>query len=216
MSNLKKMKSRKGRKPSKVIPNRPPQYEASVTFGRKFRFSCSTAATTSSITRAQLLDLIVLNAAANTNYRMIDAIKVNRIRIWGQPPGNAGAGVLAPVAVQWLSENGPTKLISDSGIGSTLGARIDSRPPPMSLASFWSLTGTGEAVTLFVISANAGDIVDLDCSVRFQNQSLTAAGAEAVTTVASTAAGSVGVVYYLSLDLNTTAKFPPVNCKTLV
>jgi len=194
---------------------KPPQLESSISFGRTLRFTAVDSGV-HSVTRAQLLNLMVMNVSANTNYRICDAVKVRRVRIWGNPPGNAAVGVIAPCSVQWFSEAGPSKLVSDVGMGSTFGAKISTVPPARSLAGFWSLTGTNEATTLFDLGCEAGDTIDVDLTFRVQNQFLTATGAETATSVASTSGGTVGVVYGLSLDLNTTANLPPVAQKTLV
>jgi len=206
-----------GRKPPKGARQgvKPPSLEASISFGRTVRFTAANSGV-HSITRAQLLNLLVMTTGANTAYRICDAVKVKKIRIWGNPPGLASAGIVPPCSVQWFSEAGPSKIVSDVGMGSTFGAKINTAPPQMSLAGFWSLTGTNEATVLFDIGCEAGDTIDVDLTFRIQNQFLTAAGAEAATMVSTTAAGTVGVVYGLSLDLNTTASLPPVAQKTLV
>jgi hypothetical protein len=201
---------------SSPMPKKPPQFESTITFGKTFRFSCAVSGT-KAITRAQLLNLLVMNAVNLANYRLCDAVKIRRVRIWSNPPGVAqGAAPSAPVALQWLSEYGPTKVVSDSGMGFSDGAKISSKPPPMSLASFWCLTGTAEAVTLFELQVLEGDVIDIDLTFRLQNQAVLAGGAEVATVVTSTADGTAGVVYCLSLDLNTTASLPPVSYKTLV
>lgn len=196
-------------------PNKPPQIDSTIVCGRTVRF---TAANTGvhSVTRAQLLNLLVMQTGNNTAFRICDAVRVRKIKIWGNPPGLANVGVVPPCTVQWFSEQGPSKLVSDVGMGSTFGAKVSTRPPLMSLAGFWSLTGTNEATLLFDISCEAGDTIDVDLTFRVQNQFLTAGGAEAVTSVSTTAAGTVGVVYGLSLDLNTTANLPPVAQKTII
>jgi hypothetical protein len=214
------MSRKKGAKAPKTdsMPKKPPQFESTITIGKTFRFSCTTGGV-KSITRAQLLNLLVMNGSVSgtANYRLCDAVKIRRIRIWSNPPGVAqGAANSVAVSLQWFSEYGPTKVVSDSGIGFSDGAKLSTRPPPMSLASFWSLTGTSEAVVLFDMALNKGDVIDVDLTLRLQNEVLVASGAEVPTLVVSTALGTQGVVYCLSLDLNTTASVPPVGYATLV
>jgi hypothetical protein len=212
---LKQNRSGGGKPPkSKPMPIKPPAHEATVTFGRTLRFQIQSTAV-ASITRAQLLNLMVMGSpSANTSYRMADAVKVRRVRIWGNPPGVSSA-LISPTAIQWFSENGPTKIISDNGMGSTYGAKVSSRPPSESLAGFWSLTGTNEATVLFDLFANTGDIVDVELSFRLQNQFLVATGSEAVTTVITSTNPVPGVAYCLYLDNGSTNFWMPVDQKTL-
>jgi len=194
---------------------KPPSLESTIAFGRTVRFTASNSGV-HSITRAQLLNLLVMTTGANVAYRICESVKVRRVKIWGNPPGLAAAGVVPPCSVQWFSEAGPSRIVTDVGMGSTFGAKINTTPPQQSLAGFWSLTGTNEATVLFDLGCEAGDTIDVDLTFRVQNQFMTAAGAETATSVSTTAAGTVGVVYGLSLDLNTTATLPPVAQKTLV
>jgi hypothetical protein len=219
MRNAKQGRKKGGKAPkADSMPKKPPQFESTITIGKTYRFTCTTGGV-KSITRAQLLNLLVMNGsvAGTQNYRLCDAVKIRRIRVWSNPPGVAQGGAnSSPISLQWFSEYGPTKVVSDSGIGFSDGAKLSSRPPPMSLASFWSLTGTSEATVLFDIALNKGDVIDVDLTQRLQNETLVASGAEAPVLVSSTAAGTQGVVYCLSLDLNTTASVPPVGYVTLV
>lgn len=194
---------------------KPPSLESTITFGRTVRFTAANSGV-HSITRAQLLNLLVMTTGANVAYRICEAVKVRRVKIWGNPPGIVGVGIVPPCSVQWFSEAGPSRIVTDVGMGSTFGAKINTTPPQQSLAGFWSLTGTNEATVLFDLGCEAGDTVDVDLTFKVQNQFMTATGAETATSVSTTAAGTVGVVYGLSLDLNTTANLPPVAQKTLV
>jgi hypothetical protein len=214
---MRRQKGKGSKKPKATqMPQKPPQIETTISFGKTFRFQAATTGV-KSVTRAQLLNLLALNTGAQTMFRVCEAVKIRRIRIWSNPPGVAqGAALNVPVALQWFSEYGPTKVLSDSGMGFSNGAKLSSKPPPQSLASFWCLTGTAEAVVLFDLSLSEGDVIDIDLTFRVQNQALVATGAEAATVVNSTAAGTLGVVYCLSLDLNTAGTLPPVSYKTVV
>lgn len=146
---------------------KPPQFESTFQVSKKLRFT-ATAAITTAILRGGLLDLLVAAQTATAAGRIFDAVKVRRIRIWGNAPG-AGAVATRTSGVQWLSTYSPAKMVSDSGSGATYGARIDTKPPAMSLAGFWSLTGIGESEALFALQLNQGDVVDIDFTFRLQN-----------------------------------------------
>jgi hypothetical protein len=153
------------------------------------------------VSRATLLDLMVMAVSATAANRIFDAVKIRRIRIWGNAPG-AGAVAARTSSVQWLSTYSPARIVSDSGSGATYGARLSTVPPAMSLAGFWSLTGVNEADALFILELNQGDIVDLDLTFRIQNGIFDASIAPvAVVVIAAT----VGTVYCLALDFVTAA-----------
>lgn len=214
-----KKQNQKARPKSRVpkpMPDRPPPYQPTVTVGMVRRFQCTTDTTVATVTRAQLLNLMVMNVAGTTvNYRLLDAVLVRKIKIWGSAD-TGGSNTGSTVAIQWLSAGSPSRIVSDNNVGSTFGAKLSTKPPDKSYAALWSLTGTNESEQLFTLATSVGDIVDVHLTCVFQNEGLVATGAEAPTSVASTASGTTGTVYYLSLDVNTTAKLPPVTCKTIV
>jgi hypothetical protein len=178
----------------KSMPSKPPQFEATFVVGKTVRFT-ATAAGSIPITRGALLDLVVMATTTTAANRIFDAVKVRRIRIWSNPPG-AGAVATRTCGVQWLSNLSPSKVVSDSGVGATYGARVDTKPPAMSLAGFWSLTGVDETEQLFYLQLNQGDVIDLDLSFRIQNNLFGTDPPAAVTVIGAT----VGTVYILALD----------------
>jgi len=172
----------------------PPQLEATYSVGKTIRYT-ATAAVNVVVSRGQLLDSLVLATGSTAAYRVLDAVKVRSIRIWGNAPGT-GAVQARTSSVQWLSSYSPAKVVSDSGVGATYGARVYSKPPAMSLAGFWSLTGINESEAVFWLTLNEGDIVDLAVSARIQNNVNGEDAPAAVTVVGAT----VGTVYQLALD----------------
>jgi hypothetical protein len=176
------------------IPVKPPQFEATFAVGKTVRFT-ATAATLISCSRASMLDLFVMATAANAASRIFEAVKIRRIRVWGNAPG-AGAVAARTSSLQWLSTYSPSKVVSDSGSGASYGARISSKPPAMSLAGFWSLTGVNEADELFVLQLNQGDVVDIDLSFRIQNNVFGFSVPAAIVIIG----GTVGTVYCMALD----------------
>jgi len=177
------------------MPSHPPQIETTFSVGKTLRFTATAATSGSAFSRAALLDLLVMAETTTAAGRIFDAVKVRRIRIWGNAPG-AGAVAARTSGVQWLSTYSPAKVVSDSGSGATYGARISTKPPAQSLAGFWSLTGVNESDTLFVLQLNVGDVVDIDFSFRLQNNIFGTDIPAAITVVAAT----VGTVYCMALD----------------
>jgi hypothetical protein len=184
------------------MPPKPPQINTSWIVGKTCRFNKVTSTTSYGVTRAALLDLFVMATSSTAAYRIFDSVKLRRIRIWGQPPGSAapGSANVAPIssAVQWLSSLGPSKVVSDQGIGSAFGSRLDTRPPKNSLASFWSLTASDETEVLFYVTLNPGDVLDLDLTCTIQNNLYGGDAPVSITIIA----GTTGTVYMTALDIS--------------
>jgi hypothetical protein len=104
---------------------KPPQFESTFAVGKTVRFT-ATAAALIEVTRASLLDLFVMAETTIAAGRIFDAVKIRRIRIWGNAPGS-GAVAARTSSVQWLSTYSPAKVVSDSGSGASFGARSSLR-----------------------------------------------------------------------------------------
>jgi hypothetical protein len=145
------------------------------------------------VTRANLLDLMVLASGTTTAYRLFDAVKLNGIQIWG--PVDTAEGTYENVTVQWLSTYAPATVESASGIGTAFGPRLSTRPPAKSLAGFWSLSGVSETDILCVIQAQ-NSVIDLLLEFRVQNNLYGETAPVSITVSGAT----VGTVYCTYLD----------------
>jgi hypothetical protein len=129
---------------------------------RVFRFiSNKSASTNYSVTRGCLLNLLVYleNTTGSNAYRIIQSIKVNRLRVWCFiAPGATTAGLLN-AEVEWYGGGATNRRISSMG-NATAPCFLDSRPPVGSLAGFWSSQADvtlPESQQLFQVSQdNAG------------------------------------------------------------
>jgi len=176
------------------MPLNPPQKEGSIggAHTATIRYTC-TGLVNVSITRQQLWNTLVTATGTTVGYGSCSAVKVRRIRIWAPPPGNAAA---TTATLSWFSSWSPAKVIVDTGMGSTRGARIESRPPARSLAGEWSMTGSNQTEVVFAIICPSGSVVDVDYSFRLQDTLFGAPLGAAVTLVGAT----VGTMYVSYLD----------------
>jgi hypothetical protein len=143
-----------------------------------------------------------MNSASGTaNYRLFSAFRLKSVEIWG-------AAASAAVSVEWRSANGPTVVITDTTVLTSVPAHVRTSPPAHTLASFWSLTGTNESEELFQITANDGSIVDITYEAILQN-------GEAAVLATTTASGSIGRVYMTYLAGVTTTGFAPQSYASL-
>jgi hypothetical protein len=140
--------------------------------------------------------------ALTTCTSFFGSVKVNRISIWA-PPASQGAS--ATVSVNWYGyANSPNREVSDTTISTSKPAHVVSTPPTGSLASFWQTVGTN---TIFSIVAPTGAIIDITLSLILSDD-------ENTLPATTTAGGTLGVNYYLSLDPNVTHRFTPVSLTT--
>lgn len=133
------------------------QYAADWRLTRKYRFA-ATAAVSTTITRANLLDLVVLPTTTSACYRLFTSVRVVSIEVWGEDPLFASAAT--EVEVEWTSEDGPNTSVSSMSCGDQ-PAHIKTRPPKRSLAGFWGDAGYDESTQLFTISVPIGSTIDL-------------------------------------------------------
>jgi hypothetical protein len=180
----------------------PPEYVATVRFPHRFRFQTSTGGATASIIRAELLNQILVATTTTTWGRVMSAVKLNKVEIWGFA-GIGTTGVPALASVEFLGLQGPSTVFSDVQIGMQ-PAHVVAQPPPDSLNRFWSNSGQNETDALFTIVAPADSIVDvhLDCVLQDGETAVTGGGIAGAT---------VGQVYYSGLDSIVSANFTPVS-----
>jgi hypothetical protein len=180
---------------------RIPPLIATSTVNHVFRYTNTTSSmggplpTTVSVSRAQLLNALIMNTSnSTTNFRITNAIKINRLSIWS-PAALSGTSNVGTVtcSVEWLSAYGPTKIVTDTSMSPTFPAIIHSRPPPASLCGFWSVRGSNESEVMFNITSWTGSVVDLNVTYTIQDDT-------SVTTVSTTNSGAVGTVYATFLD----------------
>jgi hypothetical protein len=152
------------------------------------------------VTRAFVLNTLIQNSASGTNnYRLLQAVKVNRITLY---TSNVAS-------VEWLSAYGPSSAILVTGTSVVSPGILMSRPPQKTLAGAWSFNGSNESENLLSLTYTQGDILDVSFSAVFCDRS---AGA----TVATFSSGTAGFVYRTYFDgPNASANWQPLALGTL-
>jgi hypothetical protein len=178
----------------------PPQFVATKMITSRSRFRAAAANGALSVTRAILLNTLVMNSASGTtNYRLFSGIRLRSIEMWF-----SSASSTTPISVEWTSTYGPSRIVSDSPVGTAQPAHVKSTPPPQSLASFWSLTGQNESEVVMILSYDTPAFIDITYDAILQN-------GEAAVSVTTTANGAVGRVYHTYLSGVTTTDLVPVS-----
>jgi hypothetical protein len=171
----------------------------------KFRFENGTNAGTYNITRGNLLNMVLVATSAVTTVRTFEAIRLRKVEMWANPVALGSAP--NNIQVEWLGENSPSTVISDTGMGVRPG-HVASVPPSSSSNRWWSISGTSETDIIFSMILPADSVIDVTVDVRFVEQ-------EAPTAGDVPAGASIGQVYGDYLDGIASGKLAPVGFTVL-
>jgi hypothetical protein len=172
--------------------NFPAQFNSAVRLKHKFRFN-SSAAATFNIQRGDLLALLAVTTLTTTQTRIITGVKLNQIEMFALSGGSSALPFsTATVSIEWLSNNGPTNEISDTG-NAFEPARVITSPPRLSLASFWSIQSGNETENLCSVVVVPNTVIDVWVEFVF-------ADGEVPTTITTIASGVTGQLYAGYLD----------------
>jgi hypothetical protein len=139
----------------------PPPYVPTMKLSQKFRFTSGANSGTFSVTRANILDLIGYATTPTSAVRLFEALRLKRVEIWG----NNTAGALQNVELEWIGENSPSVIISDTSMG-VRPAHVRSTPPTESSNRWWSLSGFSETDVLFSLTVPINAIIDVQLEAR--------------------------------------------------
>jgi len=186
---------------------RPPKFDSTVRFKHRFRYVSTGSNVT--ITRANLLNLLLSPSSTTAGNRIFSGIKLNRIEAWAVEGSGTGTGNMfgpATITVEWLATLSPTTEVSDTG-NCFNTAHLIATPPPLSTCAFWTTTGNNESDDLFTIVCPVGTIVDIfvDCVLM-----------DGETPVSVTiSGGTTGMLVAFPLD-GSTGSFTPVAYSNVV
>jgi len=111
-----------------------------------------------------LLNLVLVTPTAVTSVRLFEGVRLKRLELWTQPV--ALGSPASNLSVEWLGENGPSTVVSDTSIGVS-PAHIRTRPPPCSSSQWWCMSGQQESDGLFTLNLPANSTIDVILDVRF-------------------------------------------------
>lgn len=185
---------------------RPPRMVPTIRFKHLFRYQAASA-NGGIVTRQSMVEQLQVNivAAGGANsYRiLIAAIRLISVEMWGVVPTIGSAP--NTISLQWNGSYSPSRLISDQSTGVT-PAHLITRPPKDSFAKLWTIcpvASSPPAETLFTLTGNTGDIVDVLAEVELFEENAT-------TYSVATGAGTLGQLYGGSLDQYSSKVYRPV------
>jgi len=204
----KKQRSRRSQKISREVGPRvqPPAFTPTVrTKSHKFRFVNAAGTGGSAINRRNLLNLLLVATSATSSVRIIEGIRLRLVEMWANPTALGSAP--NTLQIEWIGENSPSTVISDTSMG-VLPAHVRTTPPPSSSNRWWSMSGSLETDQLFSLVLPANTIVDVTVDMRFVEQ-------EAPTLGDIPVGATLGQLYGNYLDGSTTAVLAPVGYTVL-
>lgn len=168
----------------------PPMFIPTIRIKHKFRFLSGAGTFAGTITRANLLNLIVYTPTAVTSVRPIQAIRLKKVEIWTNP--TALGAPPSSTALQWIGENSPSIFVEDSSMG-VRPAHVLTQPPEFASERWWCLSGSLETDQLFSLVIPANTIIDVSVDVRLVELETPTAGPVPV-------GATVGQLYGVPLD----------------
>jgi hypothetical protein len=135
-----------------------------------------------------MLNSLVTADSGTVAYRIFGAVRINSLSVYSESSSTGG-----DVYLQWFSETGAQKLLSDSSTSTAFPpCLMNLKPPKDSLAGNWSVTGTFESDTLFILDSTLGTYVDLNLSVTLAND-LMGGSVPTSTTISGGTQGVIGI-----------------------
>jgi len=183
----------------------PPPFQPTVGLSHKFRFTNGANTSNFSVSRANLLNLLLVGTSATATVRLIEAIRLKFVEVWSNPVALGAAP--ASCQIEWLGENSPSTVISDAGMG-VRPAHVASAPPSSSSNRWWSVSGSLESDVLFILGLPVNSVVDVTVDLRFVESETPTAGD-------IPAGASLGQVYGDYLDGLASGKLAPVGFNAL-
>jgi hypothetical protein len=207
--NLKKTRGKaRGRKTTSTrggaLSHIPP-FIPTVTSNHVFRFLNGANNGVFTITRANLLNLLLVTPTAISSVRLLEAVRLKAVEIWSQPSQLGSAN--SSVTLEWLGQFGPSTVVSDIPVGVTPG-HIRSSPPSDASERWWSMSGFNETDNLFTLSLPINCVIDVSLEMRFVEQ-------ESPTFADIPAGATVGQLYGYYLDGITSGKLAPTGLTVL-
>jgi hypothetical protein len=183
----------------------PTPFIPTIVYRHRFRYGNGANNGVFTITRANILNQMLLATSAVTTVRLNEAIRLMSVEVWTNPVA-LGAPPTSCL-IEWLGENSPSTVIENTGMG-IRPAHVFSAPPPSSSNRWWSMSGSQETDQLFLITLPANSIVEVTCDCRMVET-------EAPTAGDVPTGASLGQVYGDYLDGIASGKLVPLGYTVL-
>jgi len=192
-----------GGRRSRAGGNRPPSISSNVTLSHRYRFTSTSGTATALTPQSIALAAGSMCTVSNTTVQcLFSSVRLKRLTLWAPP---SAQGSFVTCSVEWIGFNqANTVEVSDTSNSVATPAYISTSPPPATLAKFWQLSSV--TTNLCTVVAPTGTIIDAEVDLIIGDD-------EAGTSI-GVSAGTLGNLYYLSLDPNATHHYVPVSLTT--
>ncbi len=165
MSNSKRKSSSRR---SRAASLEPPKVCLTPASRLTFRFQAGAGLTLAPIGNQDLVGLLGVATAATTVTSLIASVRIRSVTVYTA----ANTASNANVEVLWIgNQQRVDERFNTATVGSALPAKVVSRPPPMSDCSKW-IDGAISNFTVMKLTLPTGSILDLDCDIRYHNQTV--------------------------------------------
>jgi hypothetical protein len=209
MSNKQRVIRRAPTKPWRNGPLSPPPFDPVITVAKRLRFQTATTLVNVNVSAVDLFDMVCVATSASAASQLFRSLRIREIEIWGPMPQ-----ALTPVttSIEFYNDSGsnvgaPSKIVSDTSMGSMRAAHCRYRPPARSGPGLWLVPDSTGAV--FTLNGPAGSVVDLSFTGTCQDEN--APG----TVTAVVAGATAGKLYIRALDSNGAKDLVPVSYSTI-
>jgi hypothetical protein len=193
-----------------------PPHDSTIRFSKKFRFVNGSASTSDVIDGRGITNMLCMATGATTAYELIYGARIRRVKVWCLNSSGGGTSC----SVQWNGSIGsdgfgtPGIVISDSQLGTSTPAMVDTRPPKGSLADTWFVSGNTNKI--FVIRSTSTYYVDIWLDLILYNNLSGSSPAQTPTIVTGSVTGAtVGTTYVRALDSSGGNNLAPVDYLTI-
>ncbi len=123
------------------------------------------AVTDSTFFSLNMFNLFQVATAATTTAYMAQAMRLRRLRVWGQPP-ESGVSFSSTVSVEFTSDNtqilSSGKAYTDTSVNTVVTPYLDVKPPKNSIASWFLNQQANPNAILFQVTAPSNSLIYLD------------------------------------------------------
>jgi hypothetical protein len=201
---------------SKYANGPPPQDLSCIVRNHHFRFIANADCTDKEILKSTLLSLLLMNlSSTNVNVRIIQAMRVTRVQVWGVPDNTAGDVTSSAVTFCDSAFGTDLKFIHTISVNQDKPAYVDARPRKGSPCDQWFNQGVTETDQFMTLQMPQNSVIDLQCDIQVAGL-LTASGA--ILTNASyntTNNGTLCQLYWHALDGSANVLRPPTGMSTI-
>jgi hypothetical protein len=212
------MPKRGSRKQRRAVPTapsaRPSQVVQNAIVRRKILYTGGGSSTAIRLTGYSLC-LSMGAVCTVTNNQLVSffsSVRLRSIKVWSAGDESvSGTPTPATIGVNWTGyTNSPNTLVCDTSTSTAFPAHVASRPPRMSLASYWQSSDSNSTIVQINVGSTHTTIeVELEGILYTSDP----AGTLSPATLA-TSTGTQGITYYPSLDNVLGHLFPPAFLNT--